>query len=906
MRIHLAFAIAVAVVLPPLSAQTQIVMPLGTAVAEGSGSTSYPWGRGSLPIRVQYVYSAAHFLGQGVSGPILITRLRWRANGAAVSAGGTYGNVTIQLSTAAVPYGAVGSSFAGNHGASPATVYSGPVVIAPGAGTTPNNWYVDVVLTAPQAYDPTLGDLCVDIAHDGVGAPAGALPDAVASGSLCSRVYNLTSATETTGTVQQNLGIVMSVDFLGGGGGGTTGAVVINEFSYDDTGTDDREFVELYNRSGSPVDISFWQVESTDSGGLNSAYVIPAGTILPAGGFWVLGSALVPGVNQVVGSTNLWENDQESLALRDSTGTVVDSVVYEGYAGGALPGVGEGKPIFPEFLSTDGHDTSWSRLQDGFDTDNNGADFRLARATPGASGTGNPVPSYKENADAVPLGTALPGWWGSVVDPVAALPGTEGIGVSGQGGRVLKFPTNGSGTGHSFWYEATAQQGSFFRGEVYLDPTPAAAGQRRAWSIGVRGGTGSIYGMPDPNWSAGTDPNGDRGVAWTFVVTDSTATLYLIDNGDGGTDHVLLHQETITAPDWRVLGLHVTERRCVATLDTTCWHRAVHWTEGDFYVGSGASTQAGQRPLYLDDVCLQERGDQTNSQAQGCQGNCYQQNFAADTLDSGPTRERGPGRYAVYVDPQGGTLRATYFCLLSGSRTPQPNGATITVLDVALGGGPGAASQGPLPLRFHLDANTPVANQFGPGWWAADLGADFTRTTPFFVQFDLDANGYLPVAAKERDYEPATSDLWFHDGIAWSQTTQPRAWAWAFVCKDDAGDAQAETRSELTPGSTMRLWLRGGAATRGASFAFGIGVLGFIPIVLDLGFVGAPGCPLLVQPAANLFALTDALGSIEWAIPIPNSPAFLGVVLFSQWLPSSAGLNPLGIAATNRLRLQIQ
>ena len=60
--------------------------------------------------------------------------------------------------------------------------------------------------------------------------------------------------------------------------------VVINEFSYDDSSTDDAEFVELYNASGVAVDISGWQLRASNTVGPpddnNADYTIPG----PAGG----------------------------------------------------------------------------------------------------------------------------------------------------------------------------------------------------------------------------------------------------------------------------------------------------------------------------------------------------------------------------------------------------------------------------------------------------------------------------------------------------------------------------------------------------------------------------------------------------------------------------------------------
>ncbi|MEY4673661.1 MAG: hypothetical protein RL148_1445, partial [Planctomycetota bacterium] len=125
------------------------------------------------------------------------------------------------------------------------------------------------------------------------------------------------------------------------GPGSSTAPVVINEFAYDDTSTDDKEFVELFNRTSSPVDISGWRIIAEDSTTNNLAFTIPPNTILQPGAYWVVGNTAVPNVNQVVAS-NAWENDGESLELVDATNTLVDSICYETnfYATGSFTSTG--------------------------------------------------------------------------------------------------------------------------------------------------------------------------------------------------------------------------------------------------------------------------------------------------------------------------------------------------------------------------------------------------------------------------------------------------------------------------------------------------------------------------------------------------------------------------------------
>ena len=68
--------------------------------------------------------------------------------------------------------------------------------------------------------------------------------------------------------------------------------VVINEFAYDDTGTDNLEFIELYNADTVAVDISGWIVDCGDqlTGDNNPDFVIPPGTILQPGQYYVIGT----------------------------------------------------------------------------------------------------------------------------------------------------------------------------------------------------------------------------------------------------------------------------------------------------------------------------------------------------------------------------------------------------------------------------------------------------------------------------------------------------------------------------------------------------------------------------------------------------------------------------------------
>ena len=116
-------------------------------------------------------------------------------------------------------------------------------------------------------------------------------------------------------------------------------SVIINEIHYDpDIKTDLAEFVELYNTTGTDIDISHW----TLSEGID--YEFPETTVLPAGGYVVVAQD-PPTILSKFGTAAFGpfagklENDGERIVLRDEAGVTVDEVDYG--AGFPWPTVGE-------------------------------------------------------------------------------------------------------------------------------------------------------------------------------------------------------------------------------------------------------------------------------------------------------------------------------------------------------------------------------------------------------------------------------------------------------------------------------------------------------------------------------------------------------------------------------------
>jgi len=344
------------------------------------------------------------------------------------------------------------------------------------------------------------------------------------------------------------------------------GQVVINEFSYDDSSTDDAEFVELYNPGGAAVDISGWQLRASNTVGPpddnNADYTIPANTILPAGGYYVIGtdSGKVANVNQTVGTTNLWENSNEAIELLDGGGAVRDTVIYELNKGPVAVGPAEGG-IWGNAVLIEGTNQSVARWTDGRDTNNNGRDFGLRPATPGANnlGSGSLISHYSPpNVDALGVGTDAPGLTGSfvnarVIDPALAdANNPNAIPAPPQGGNAI-IAWDPSGGGNMVASDDTIQ-GSSYTLDAYLDTNPIGNIGAESTTYGILGTTGSYYNLPDPSGTFFGDyvtANGNTGIGWLFEKEDSAGIidLHLVDFGGGGDSS----DGPLTPRDWRII-----------------------------------------------------------------------------------------------------------------------------------------------------------------------------------------------------------------------------------------------------------------------------------------------------------------------------------------------------------------
>ncbi|MCC7062548.1 MAG: PKD domain-containing protein [Planctomycetes bacterium] len=188
-----------------LDAQGTIHVPVGTQLVDGNNASPYPFQfTNATGLRVQYLYDAPQFTVQGVSSAVRLTSLRFRSQANFTCAGGSYPNVGIRMSTSPRDHLAATTNFANNHGQDLTVVYSGPVVVNPvPSQSNPGSWFVDIPLQTPFDYNPNLGDLVLELDHDGsfVGVDSCPLDSQLLTGNGCVRLVSQTSRTATTGSL---------------------------------------------------------------------------------------------------------------------------------------------------------------------------------------------------------------------------------------------------------------------------------------------------------------------------------------------------------------------------------------------------------------------------------------------------------------------------------------------------------------------------------------------------------------------------------------------------------------------------------------------------------------------------------------------------------------------------------
>jgi PKD repeat protein len=196
------FALVAAAFAAAAVAQSPLVVPAVAAAADGNSSTTYPFDIAAG--RYLYIYDSSHFTAAGVTAPILITQIRYRANAATATWTGSSATMQMDLSTAPIDHLAVSTTWNANHGANRATVFNGALAIPAGtsAAGTPGPFHVTVPLATPFFYDPNLGDLTIDTIHSGLTPANTPTMDCVTTAGVAKarRVYSVANPPAATAT----------------------------------------------------------------------------------------------------------------------------------------------------------------------------------------------------------------------------------------------------------------------------------------------------------------------------------------------------------------------------------------------------------------------------------------------------------------------------------------------------------------------------------------------------------------------------------------------------------------------------------------------------------------------------------------------------------------------------------
>jgi hypothetical protein len=166
-----------------------------------------------------------------------------------------------------------------------------------------------------------------------------------------------------------------------GDAGCGTGTIVINEVQTSGQSGAEDEWVELYNPTGCPVDVSGWKLKHASINGTSIAAVFTTPSSVKIGpfGYAVIAGQTYSASAPTIGAftTGVLADVGGGLGLYDATDTIVDSM---GYGSGATNPLVETSPAPAGVMSE-----SIARTPNGVETKNNANDFSIATTpTPGA------------------------------------------------------------------------------------------------------------------------------------------------------------------------------------------------------------------------------------------------------------------------------------------------------------------------------------------------------------------------------------------------------------------------------------------------------------------------------------------------------------------------------------------
>ncbi len=201
--------------------------------------------------------------------------------------------------------------------------------------------------------------------------------------------YTVTVASSVTDRDGQSLESGSdSAMFITGGAPGT--GLVINEIDYDQPGSDEAEFVELFNGSSASIPLANKAVVFIN-GNTDAEYLrIDLTGSLEAGGYLVIGNAAVGAATIRIEDTTVQNGAPDGIAIVDTqTQEIIDSVSYEGrIEAAAIDGFSRSVNLVngTEMSARDSGEGSIVRIPNGADSGNDATDWvHTMTPTPGAA-----------------------------------------------------------------------------------------------------------------------------------------------------------------------------------------------------------------------------------------------------------------------------------------------------------------------------------------------------------------------------------------------------------------------------------------------------------------------------------------------------------------------------------------
>jgi len=119
-------------------------------------------------------------------------------------------------------------------------------------------------------------------------------------------------------------------------------------------------------------------------------------------------------------------------------------------------------------------------------------------------------------------------------------------------------------------------------------------------------------------------------------------------------------------------------------------------------------------------------------------------------------------------------------------------------------------------------------------------------------------------------------------------------------CPGSTGQAYAAASGSADIGARLSMDLIG--APPGAP---ALCLAGYSRLALDCGFLGAPGCTLLTDPALQWIVVANARGSASQLADVPADPQLVGLHVYMQFGIADAAANAFGVSATNGVDITI-